>query len=137
MWKWLHHLFSPHCSECELKELELREYEEKLRACRTCQVFEMEVARLRADNERLLNLVLNGNKVETVSTNNSESTEPLRPINSTIGWRTRKRLLQDESREQARILHKQREDLISAGTNTEKLEEALKVEIPEQVEQNA
>lgn len=60
MFKWLHHLFNPHCESCFLEEQRLLEFESRKDSCRTCEVLEMTNAELRADNQRLLEIVLKG-----------------------------------------------------------------------------
>lgn len=134
MWKWLHHLFNPHCELCELKELEARTQEDKYNACRTCQVYEMTNAQLVQDNQRLLDIILHGkeiNQLERDNINAHEVNAP-QPIQPPISWKERRRIMERESREVARVLNKQQEDLMNAN-KVEELEKALEVKVPEQV----
>lgn len=132
MFKWLHHLRNPHCIECEDEKIRREDREDRKRICRTCEVLEMQCAQLRSDNERLLSLVLDSkenseeNQVKYAAGRNEEFS----PIQPPLRWKERRKILENESRQRARVLDQQREELISA-VNTEKLEQALKVDIPE------
>lgn len=87
MIKWLHHLLNPHCPDC--KEEKNAEYE----------TLKYEIERLRADNDRLLNRILNP---ETKVEIRQEPPMITRPRN--IPWALRRQALEAEDREKARIL---------------------------------
>jgi len=92
MLNWLHHLINPHCPHC-IEE----------RVCKACEILQYEVERLRADNQKLLDRVLN---VPSVPPERDEAPEPkaIRPRATT--WAIRKQMLEAEDREKLKLLSK-------------------------------
>lgn len=140
MWEWLHHLFNPHCVQCReeefvraerirLENVEYEDREDKRNACRTCQVYEMVNAQLLADNQRLLDIILHGKEVEQLEQNSNVAQTVPQTIQPPVNWRERRRILEQESRETARVLHEQQESLLKARDVVE-LEKSLQVDIP-------
>lgn len=93
MIKFLHHLFNPHCAECLL---ELHE----ARVCASCETLKMEIERLRIENVRLLDRILEKPK-EEMRTDLSDL-KPIMP--KTIPWNTRKQMLESQDRDTAQRL---------------------------------
>lgn len=81
----------------------------------------MEVARLREDNERLLDRILNPPKTEERTTAPGPTTE-LRPRQTP--WRVRQQMLEAEDRERAKLMAEARKN---APTSTEELEKEMKI----------
>lgn len=71
MIKWLHHLFNPHCPDCLSEKME-QSY------CNSCDVMKMEVERLRQENTRLLNIIIEP-KVESRPEIDLNDLKPLQP----------------------------------------------------------
>jgi hypothetical protein len=111
MLKWLHHLFNPHCKDC-LDERELG------KICISCETLKTEVARLRSDNERLLDRLLEKPEPEVERV---IAPEPRAPLPRPTGWRVQRQILEQESRERARILS----TAPKASDTTEGLEKEL------------
>jgi hypothetical protein len=117
---WLHRLLNPHCEHC-LKELELNQH------CKTCDVLQYEVERLRAENERLLSRVLHIPEREPERLVAPEP-QALRP--GAMTWAVRRQMLEAEDREKAKLINKApqpddtinklEEELLNASTAREK-----------------
>lgn len=94
--KFFHELFNPHCSHCAE---ERREAREESRFCASCEATERENARLTAENERLLNLLL---EKPTIPTDRVTDVKNLKPINTTripfVPTAVRRQMLEREHR---------------------------------------
>ena len=98
MIKWIHHLLNPHCPECRA-EREMKRNEELY--CESCENFKTEIARLREDNERLLNRIIEP-KQETKEPVRLEGTTPIFP--RTMPWRVRQQMLEKEDKARAQAM---------------------------------
>lgn len=86
-----HRLFNPHCEHC-IEE----------RVCKTCEVLKFEVDRLRSENERLLNRILEKPVQEIERT---VAPEPVSTPRVSL-WSVKKQMLEAEDRAKAQILKK-------------------------------
>lgn len=88
MIKFFHHLFNPHCPDCRAEK-------EDDKQCVSCETLQLEISRLRHDNERLLEAILHPNvpaepKTETVE---------FKPITSGhVPWNVKRQTLEREER---------------------------------------
>lgn len=91
-----HEFLNPHCEHC-------KEAREDSKVCASCEVLKLEIERLRIENTRLLDRILEKPKEEVrIST---EDLKPIMPRN--ISWNVRKQMLENESRAQAKIINEQ------------------------------
>lgn len=111
MIKFFHHLLNPHCPECALERQEAR-------VCESCETLRLEIERLRIENARLLDRILEKPKEEPRT--DTSDLKPILPRN--MPWNVRKQILENESREQAKIM---REQAKSPAISTEDLEKEL------------
>lgn len=93
MANWFHRFLNPHCPDCKLDSLDKS-------ICQSCETLKMEVARLTADNERLLNGILD----KTTEPKDSKVAPPMLKLPTTMPWAVRRQILEREDREKARIL---------------------------------
>lgn len=133
MFKWLHHLFNPHCESCFLEKQRELEFEYKSASCRTCEVLEMTNAELRADNQRLLEIVLKDERIELVKSE-SKTYEPIRTMPTL--WRNRRAVLEQADRMRAEEIHAAERAMqdkaieLKNSKTTEDLEKNMDVVIP-------
>lgn len=96
--------------------------------CISCEVLHHELEMMRAERNLLLNKLIEP-KSETTSVN--QVIDPVRPVptSSFMPWRVRKQILEDESRQKARILSKFEVENkeITTGDKTAELEKELGV----------
>jgi hypothetical protein len=112
MFKFIHHLLNPHCPDCLAERAS-----EKI--CQSCETLRYEVDRLRADNERLLNRLLE--KPES-NTERSEAPIPL-TVPRSMPWKVRQQMLEAEDRKAAQL----RKQAPKPSDDTEELERELGV----------
>ncbi len=108
--KFFHELINPHCQHCidERRENKI---------CSSCEILQLQVARLQYENEKLLSKILE-KPVEEIKIN----TEDLKPIqNKAMPWRVRQQALEREDRRTAQLL-KQNESI-----TTEDLEKEMDI----------
>jgi hypothetical protein len=94
MANWFHRFFNPHCPHCLNETIESR-------ICASCEVLRAEVARLRADNERLLSRVLE--KPEVIK-DREIAPAPQAVLPKSIPWAVRRQMLEAEDREKAKLI---------------------------------
>jgi cell division septum initiation protein DivIVA len=111
MFKWLHHLLNPHCPDC-------REERQQEMICDSCETLKYEIERLRAENERLLTNILQ--KPEPVI-ERTVAPEPQALPPRINAWAIRKRLLEEEDKEKAKLLRRAPQ----VSESTQKLEDEL------------
>jgi hypothetical protein len=107
MVNWLHHLFNPHCPECQHDK-----------ECKSCDVLQAQVDRLTRENERLLETLLDKQKPEPVAVQTDFKELKQRHI----PWNVRRQMLENEDREKARIL---KEHSVTSEITTEELEKEM------------
>lgn len=92
MFHWIHHLFNPHCTQCE--ELRLDSH-----ICKGCEILrhQLEIANLQID--KLVNKITE--KPEPVIINNQP---PVLTMPKTIPWAVRKQMLEAEDRAKAQSM---------------------------------
>lgn len=92
MFKFFHHLLNPHCPDC-------KEALEDARVCNSCEVLKLEIERLRIENARLLDRILEKprEEVRVIDTD----LKPIMP--KTIPWNTRKQMLEQQDRNTAKL----------------------------------
>lgn len=85
--KWLHHIFQPHCPECE------HEYD-----CKTCETLRSLLDAERFEKKQILENLLDLTKpVSEVRDNQSQpAMQPIRSSN--VPWRVRQQMLEAEDR---------------------------------------
>ena len=108
---WLHRALNPHCPDCILERQENN-------ICRSCETLQMEIERLRQENNKLLEYILEKPK-EFISPID-EGQKVVLP--RSIPWNVRKQMLENEDREKAKLMKRQQE-----MNPIEKLEQELGV----------
>lgn len=104
MFHWLHHLFNPHCKDCELSQQNAMEIKN---SCASCDTLREQLSLEREEKRLLLRKLLPDEVKELPS-----STEDLKPIRTTApSWNERRRLLEENDRAKAEILRKKNEEL--------------------------
>jgi hypothetical protein len=95
-----HKLFNPHCPHCK---------EEREEAGRnlTVEVLQLEIARLREENKRLLDRILE--KPEEPKPVQEVDLQPIR--SKTLPWNVKRQMLEAEDRRQAQILRAQKDEV--------------------------
>lgn len=89
MFKWIHHLLNPHCPDCLSEHI-----------CKSCEILQYEVERLRADNDKLLSRILQVPEKETERVIAPHMVTRPRPNT----WALRKHMLESEDRERAKLI---------------------------------
>ncbi len=89
---WLHKLLNPHCSHCidELREKKI---------CSSCEILKMELSRVRDDNDRLLDRILEKPVQPIESDKPANITKP-----ANVPWRVRQQMLEEQDRVKANLL---------------------------------
>jgi hypothetical protein len=75
-------------------------------ACKSCYILENQLSIVRAENERLLQTILGFVKPEVIP-QSQRQVEPIIP--KSMAWHTRKRLLENEARAEARLFREAKE----------------------------
>ena len=102
MIQFFHHLFNPHCPHCR------DEMREEMH-CESCDTRQEEIVRLRAENDRLLNIIIN--RTEPPHEIN-EPHQELKPIlNRAMPFRVKRQMLEQEDRAAKRILDERIKEL--------------------------
>jgi hypothetical protein len=110
--RFFHHLFNPHCRECEL-ELE----------CKTCDTLRQLLEEERFEKKKLIEVIvtLTQPKQEVEKEPITIKYEELKPKH--VPWRIKKQLLEEEDRKAAELLN-----------NKNKIDEKLEKELLQEVE---
>lgn len=131
MLNWLHRLLHPHCEHCdrhdyEIRELELAKLREEVR-CETCEVLKIENERLRQENNRLLNRLIEP-KEQTYPAAESFSNQRI-PTITHVPFSQKRRELEAASRaenaRQTQALRERQEKEIAERESTEQLEDFM------------
>lgn len=92
---WFHKFFNPHCPDCKLER-------EDSKICASCETLKLEIERLRLENDKLLNKILEKHTKEKIS---GQLDEPRLPISSgNMPWNVRRQMLEKEDRERAKLI---------------------------------
>lgn len=116
--KWLHRLFNPHCPECRDEDRN-----------EIIDVLQQQLNQANYNNERLIKYILEPKGEFTQASSPSsieDEPEPVRP--KIVPWHIRKKMLEEQDREKAKILRQTAEDQAKAIAD---LEKELKLEIPQ------
>ncbi len=113
MANWFHKFLNPHCPHCEREAINEM-------ICPSCDVLTEEVARLRLENERLLDKLLK--EPESERTTPVDSSTLLKP-RGPVPWKVRQQILEEEDRAKARAMR----SAAQSDTTVEKLEQELDV----------
>jgi len=99
MFKWLHHLLNPHCSDCQLAAAENK-------VCVSCETLKMQLSIANIERRQMLESILAMSKPTEV-----QSAPPqinLKEAPKPISWNVRKQMLEAEDRKQAIVLAEQK-----------------------------
>lgn len=84
-----HRLFNPHCPDCRAD-----------RICESCETLRIEIARLRDENEKLLDRILEKPEVAEIR----KAAPVMQQMPKNVPWNVRRQMLEAEDRERAKIL---------------------------------
>src|SRR6185295_15381394 len=89
----IHSILNPHCPDC-------KEEARESKVCDSCEILKIEIERLRLENQKLLDRILEKPTVETrIDTNDLK---PIAPKN--ISWNVRRQMLESEDRAKAKLM---------------------------------
>lgn len=109
MWRWLHHLFNPHCVECAHERL-----------CKNCESYKEQVAVLLRENERLLNHIVKPEIInQPVYDEKAENKKPVN-LNRHVPWEVRRQMLEENDRLTAEKLRKNQTSEVKSVQELEK-----------------
>ena len=91
---WLHHLFDPHCHDCQILE-------EEQRVCQSCETLKMQLSIANIEKKQLLESILSFTKPAAIETVHI-TPEDVKPKMMT--WNIRKRMLEEEDRRTAALM---------------------------------
>lgn len=117
MVNWFHKFLNPHCTACRA-ELEFE------MTCESCEILKMEIARLRDENSRLLDRILE--KPSIAPPISSEGLKPIMPRN--IPFRVRQQMLEAEDREKAQAIRRA-QTITEVNPNTSQSIEEIEKEL--------
>lgn len=108
MFKWLHHLFNPHCPDC-------------IRVCDSCETLRSLLNIEKNEKQKLLDIIIERNTPKEHEVPPEVKLEDITQRH--IPWRVRQQALEAEDRAKARILKQRTEELeqeigIGTGTNS-------------------
>lgn len=113
--KFFHELRHPHCEHCMLETQESK-------ICDSCETLRVEVNRLRAENSRLLEAIIEKNLIKDEPTTPANSQARI-PTGTHVSWNMRRQMLEQQDRHTARLM-KENTNPINKIT-TEELEKEL------------
>jgi hypothetical protein len=90
MWNWIHHLFNPHCPECEEKN-----------HCKSCEVLSLQLERTQNQLNQILQSIIQPRMIE--QTGPVEEIQPIRQSRY-VPFSVKKQMLEAESRRQAELM---------------------------------
>jgi hypothetical protein len=96
MLKWLHHLFNPHCRECQLAA-------EENKVCQSCETVKMQLAIVNAEKRQLLELIVSLTKPAEIQAPSPQIGEK-ESVTKLMSWRVQRQMLEAEDRKKAQIL---------------------------------
>lgn len=102
MFHWLHRILRPHCDRC------LEEKREKDK-CSTCEVLQSQLELANSEKKLLLTTIKEMNSPTPIV--RPEIPADIKPIITNVSWQIRKRELEAESREEARLLRAKAKEL--------------------------
>jgi hypothetical protein len=110
MFKWLHHLFNPHCDLCDARP-----------KCESCEVLREQLALANAEKDKLLRYVLEPEPSLTTPKQGQQDEEEDGPIlPKFVPWHVRRQMLESEDRKQAQLLAESKKDQDQAIKQLEK-----------------
>jgi len=110
-----HRLFNPHCPDCIEQARELNH-------CNSCEILQLEITKLRIDNNKLLDVILNKNNSPSLPIN----IEDMKPIQSKhIPWAVKRQQLEADDRRIAERLKSEAPTPKIPDTKLEELEEEI------------
>jgi hypothetical protein len=112
---WIHHLFNPHCPECE-----------QLSSCKSCETLEKQLAQSNYEKEMMLRSILTpqSKEINTINETESDDISAIQP--KFIPWNVRRQMLESEDRQKAMLLKKQKDEQKQAIEELEKRLEIVK-----------
>lgn len=111
MFKFIHHILQPHCSEC-------KEEREEIRLCKSCETLHQALDQANYEKKELMNLFIEKQRVPGFR-EHQEDLKPIKPLHTP--WRVRQQTLEAEDRVKARLM-KQSAD---ANISVEELEKEI------------
>ena len=102
MFHWLHHLFNPHCQDCNIQKIENA-------ICQSCETLKMQLAICNSEKRQMLESILSFNKpTEPMSTTPATAAD-LKEVNAKMmTWNVRKQMLEAEDRKLALVMAERR-----------------------------
>ena len=91
---WFHHLFNPHCVDCE-------HLEQEHKVCQSCETLKMQLSIANIEKKQLLDSILSFTKptVQSVTQVRPEDVQP-----KIMTWNVRKQMLEAEDRKTASLM---------------------------------
>lgn len=111
MFKWLHHLLDPHCTECASESM----YDN---VCESCETLKMQLNVVNAEKRQMLETILSLAKPAEVQPP-TQRVNPERASSAALPWNARRQLLEAEDRVKAQIIAKQKKDEAEAKKTAE------------------
>jgi len=110
MFKFFHHLFNPHCPDCQAEK-----------ECISCITLRAQLTQANYERQQLLEAVLNFGKVPETIPVQSEEFKPV--FSKHMPWNVRRQMLEQEDRVKAELMKKAEKD----RKDIEELEKELKI----------
>jgi hypothetical protein len=88
MTNFFHRLFNPHCPDCRADAI-----------CESCETLRIEIARLRDENTKLLDRIL-----EKPTSPVAQEVAPMKVPPRNVPWNVRRQMLEAEDRERAKLM---------------------------------
>jgi hypothetical protein len=101
MLKWLHHLFNPHCVECD-REKEMWD------VCPSCETVKMQLAIANAEKRQLLETILALTKPAEVQQHVPNEVKLENVSTKGLLWNVRRQMLEAEDKIKAEVIRKER-----------------------------
>ncbi len=98
---WLHHLFTPHCPECEFKEAQSK-------VCLSCEILKTQLEFSNIEKMKLLEAILHKNDPLIVA-QPAELPQPIRPRH--IPWSAQRQMLEENDRQAAQVAEQKRREI--------------------------
>jgi len=105
--RWIHHLLNPHCPDCL----------EKAR-CESCETLKIQLEIANYDKKQMLDTILSFTRPVVTEAPVEREIEPIRP--KTVPWSVRRRMVEAEDRESARLMKQKQAEI-------EELEKELEI----------
>lgn len=92
--RWFHHLFDPHCHDCQIQE-------EEQRVCQSCETLKMQLSIANIEKKQLLDSILSFTKPAIQEVTHVKPEDVKSKI---MTWNVRKQMLEQEDRRTAALL---------------------------------